>query len=81
MRCFQLTIASSATIVFVLVTVLSVDGWSVKIQRLEKGEFWVPTSVFVCIAPHGLVACFVNSQDSVLHRWCQKEKRDVTKCV
>ena len=38
--------SADLTIAFVLVTVLSVScsfgGWSVQIQRLEEGEFWVP---------------------------------------
>ena len=41
--------SADLTIAVVLVRILSVScslgGWSVQIQRLEEGEFWVPTRV------------------------------------
>ena len=81
--------SADLTIAFVLVTVLSVScsfgGWSIQIQRLEEGEFWIPTCVEFpmgwpssYVAPHGLLACFISSQDPVLHGWCQKGKWNVS---
>ena len=81
--------SADLTIVFVLVTVLSVPcsfgGWSVQIQRLEEGDFWVPhmsrvshgMTVFVCTMLLA-VAYFDSSQDSMLHRWHQRKERDVS---
>ena len=78
-RCFF----ADLTIVFVLVTVLSVScsfgGWSIQIQRLEEREFWVPT----CIVSHGMTVLVYTAPHAVVTHGliCQQSRYSVTSLV